>query len=1098
MQIVREVQMSTKTQRPFLSRKLALAILSISSFFVALPSESQVSGGTISGLVSDRSGAVLPDAAIVITNVATGVTRKAQTNRDGLYSAPNLVPGPYKVKASPSGFATVESKIAKLDVGGELVVNLVTQIGAVTETINVSTAEAAAVDTTSSTISGLVSGSRIRELPLNARDWTQLAALEPGVATVKTQVGLNSGKTQRGLGQQMTVSGGRPQQNNYRLDGISINDYSNGAPGSVAGVELGVDAIDEFSVLTSTYPAEYGRSSGGVINAVTRSGTNELHGSAFEFIRNSALDARNYFDSTKPSFRRNQFGASAGGPIIKNRTFIFGAYEGLRESLGVTQQQTVFTADALAGRPSTLDPTAPSIVPNVAAVAFAKAFYPLPNGDILPGGQIGLFNFSGQRVTHENFFTTKMDHHFSEQNSLTGTYVIDLGDILQPDELNDKKTGFTTKRQFLGIEDTEQFRPNLVNSVRAGINRIVAQSGLTSASTNPAISDPQYGAVPGRPAPDTLIPGLTEFTGGLGGLSSYDFHWTSFQGYDDAFLTKGLHTIKFGIAAERIRDNSTSATDFNGVFAFNSLTDFLTNTPLSFTATIPGTLTERGFRQSIYGVYVNDDWRVRPNLNINAGLRYELSTVPTESKNHLTTLRSLTDSTPHLGSPLFSNPTLKNFEPRLGFSWQPFAKGTTAVRGGFGLFDVLPLPYEIQLLESFAAPYLQVGVTTSVPVGTFPNNAYPSISSSQNQLRQTYFDPHPKRNYVMQYNLNIQHEFTEHLGLLVGYVGSRGLHQPYRTEDADIVLPTKVGNDYIWPLATADTTPQRLNENWGQVAALFWIGRSYYDAVQVQLKQRSYHGLQFQGSYTMAKSIDTSSASVVGDSYGNSVSSLPFFNPRLSRGLSDFAIHDSVVINATYEVPAFKKALGLTRVALNGWEASTIFLASTGTPFTVSYAGDPLGLNSTDPSLDVPDVLQIPGCKSLVKPGNPRNYVKTECLSVALKPANIADALCNPASPAGTCLNLRGHLQRNSLIGPGIQNLDFSLVKNTKVPSISEAANIQFRAEFFNVLNHTNFAPPLNNSAVFDGGGNPVAGAGRIDSTTTTSRQIQFGLKVLW
>ncbi len=239
MQIVREVQMSTKTQRPFLSRKLALAILSISSFFVALPSESQVSGGTISGLVSDRSGAVLPDAAIVITNVATGVTRKAQTNRDGLYSAPNLVPGPYKVKASPSGFATVESKIAKLDVGGELVVNLVTQIGAVTETINVSTTEAAAVDTTSSTISGLVSGSRIRELPLNARDWTQLAALEPGVATVKTQVGLNSGKTQRGLGQQMTVSGGRPQQNNYRLDGISINDYSNGAPGSVAGVDLG-------------------------------------------------------------------------------------------------------------------------------------------------------------------------------------------------------------------------------------------------------------------------------------------------------------------------------------------------------------------------------------------------------------------------------------------------------------------------------------------------------------------------------------------------------------------------------------------------------------------------------------------------------------------------------------------------------------------------------------------------------------------------------------------------------------------------------------------------------------------------------------------
>lgn len=1095
MQIVREAKMSTKTQSRF-RFMLALAILGVSSALLVIPSNCQVSGGTISGVVADPSGAVLPNSEVIITNMATGVTRTVQSNRDGLFSAPNLEPGPYKVKTTPAGFATVESKVRKLDVGGQLVFNLVTHMGAATEKIVVTT-ESSGLETTSSTISGQVEGDRIRELPLNARDWTQLAALDPGVSTVKTQVNLNSGKTQRGLGQQMTVSGGRPQQNNYRLDGISINDYSNGGPGSVAGVQLGVDAIGEFSVLTSTAPAEYGRSSGGVINAVTRSGTNSFHGSAFEFIRNSALDARNYFDTdTKPSFRRNQFGASAGGPIIRDRTFIFGAYEGLRESLGVTQQQTVFTAAALAGQPDSTNPNATAIVPDPAAVAFAKAFYPLPNGDILPGGQIGLYNFSGQRVTHENFFTTKMDHHFSEQNSLTGTYLIDHGDILQPDELNDKKTGFTTKRQFGGIEDTEQFRPNLVNSLRAGINRIVAQSGLTFAAGNPAISDPQYGAVPGRPAPDTAIPGVTEFTGGLGGLSSYDFHWTSLQGYDDAFLTRGLHTIKFGISAERIRDNSTSATDFNGVFGFNSLTDFLTNTPLSFTATIPGTLTERGFRQSIYGVYVNDDWRARPNLTINAGLRYEMSTVPTENKNHLTTLRNLADAEPHLGSPLFGNATLKNFEPRLGFSWQPFKKGSTAVRGGFGIFDVLPLPYQIQLLESFAAPYLQVGVTTSVPQGTFPGNAYPSISSSQSQLRQTYFDPHPARNYVMQYNLNIQHQFTDDLGLLVGYVGSRGLHQPYRTEDADIVLPTKVGNDYLWPVV-AGSAP-RLNENWGQVAALFWIGRSYYDSLEIQLKERSHHGLQFQASYTLAKSIDTSSASVVGDSYGNSVSSLPFFNSRLSRGLSDFAVHDAAVINATYEVPAYKRGIALERVALNGWEASSIFSLSTGTPFTVSYAGDPLGLNSTDPTLDVPDVLQNPGCKTLINPGNPRNYVKTQCFSVALKPAGIPDALCNPASPPGTCLNLRGHLQRNSLIGPGLQNLDFSLVKNTKVPSVSQEASLQFRAEFFNVLNHTNFAPPLDNLSVFDGAGNPVDGAGRIDSTTTSSRQIQFGLKVIW
>jgi hypothetical protein len=1083
---------TVKLHKRSLLSKLGVAIGSALFLFLPTVTIGQVAGGTISGTIADPSGAVLPEAAVTITNVATGVARDVVSNKDGLYSAPNLEPGPYQVKAVPKGFATVQSKVAKLDVGGTLVINLRTRPGTATETVVVTT-EAISIETTSSTVSGLVNGTRVRELPLNARDWTQLAALEPGVSTVKTQVSLNSGKTQRGLGQQMTVSGGRPQQNNYRLDGISINDYSNGAPGSVAGVDLGVDAIDEFSVLTSTYPAEYGRSSGGVINAITRTGTNQFHGSVYEFARNDALDTKNYFDvNGKPSFSRNQFGGSAGGPIRRDRTFIFGDFEGSRQSLGVTQQQSVFTDAALAGNLST-----GTVTPDPATVAFARAFYPAPNGAILPGGDIGLYNFSGQQVTHENFFTTKVDHHISKKNTLTGTYLIDLADINQPDELNDKRVGFTTRRQVLALEDTESFSPAFVNSVRFGINRIVAQSGLTFAAGNPSISDPAFGAVPGRPAPDVAIPGITEFTGGLGGLSSYDFHWTSLQGYDDAFLSKGLHTIKFGASIERLRDNSISATDFNGVFSFNTLPDFITNNPHSFTATIPGTLTERGFRQTIFGVYVSDDWHALPNLTINAGLRYEMSTIPTEVHGRLATLRNLQDANPHLGDPLFSNPTLKNFEPRLGFSYQPFKNGSTALRGAFGLYDVLPLPYQIQLLGSFSAPFLEVGVnTTTLGQGDFPQNAFASISSSTTQLRQAYFDPHPKRNYVMQYNLNVQHQLTNNIGLLVGYAGSRGLHQPFRTEDADIVLPTQIGNEYLWPSPVASGT--RLNENWGQIAALFWIGHSYYDGLEVQLKQRMTRGLQFSGSYTWSKSIDTSSASVVGDSYGNSISSLPFFNPRLSRGLSDFDVRNTAVINFTWQVPTLKTAPGFKRVLVEGWQASSIFQASSGTPFSVVFAGDPLGLNSTDPTLDVPDVLQSPQCKSLTKTGNVASYIKTECLSVAVRPASISPDLCDPASPPGTCLNLRGHMQRNSLIGPTLQNLDFSLVKNTKIRAISEDSSVQFRAEVFNILNHANFAPPTNNNAAFDGSGAPVDGAGRIDSTTTTSRQIQLGLKFLW
>jgi hypothetical protein len=1084
--------------RPILACALFLSLSATCSM-------AQVSGGTVQGIVSDPTGAVIPGAKVNITNIATGVTRTVTSDQQGLYSAPNLIPGQYRVKSSIKGFATVESKPASLNVGGQLIVNLVTHVGSTSETVQV-TGAIPNIETTSSTVSGLVNGSKVRELPLNARDWTQLAALEPGVSTVKTQVALNSGKGQRGFGAQMTVSGGRPQQNNYRLDGISINDYSNGAPGSVAGVDLGVDAIDEFSVLTSNAPAEYGRSSGGVINAVTRSGTDTFHGSVYEFIRNSALDARNYFDDPTqriPAFKRNQFGASAGGPIIKGHTFIFGDYEGLRQSLGVTQTQNVFSAQALAGN-LTVDHGGP-ITPNPAALAFIKAFYPLPNSPSPDGTSpdIGIYRFSGQQITTENFFTAKVDHHITQQNTLTGTYVIDLADISQPDELNNKRTGFVTRRQILVLEDTDSFTPQLVNTIRFGINRNVAQIGLTFPASNPAVSDTAFGTVPGQTAADTAIPEVTEFSGGLGAISSYNYHWTSIQAYDDAFLTKGLHTIKFGVSFERLRDNSISATDPSGVFTFNTFQDSLKGDAQSFTATIPGTLTERGFRQSIFGVYATDDWHALPNLTLNLGLRYEMATVPTEVHGALSTLVNLTDAAPHLGSPLFSNPTLRNFEPRLGFSWDPFKKGKTAIRGAFGIYDVLPLPYEIQLLESFSAPFLKIGVSTALPTGqeTFPTTAYPYISSSPDQLRNAYFDPNPKRNYVLQYNLNIQQQLSSSLALLVGYVGSRGLHQPYRTEDADIVLPTQMGKEYIWPNPIGSGT--RVNTNAGQIAALSWIGHSYYDGFEVQLRKQMSHGLQVQGSYTLSKSIDTSSTSLVGDAFSNSISSLPFFNPRLTRGLSDFDVRNNAVINFSYELPSLKTDERIATFVGNGWQVSSIFQVSSGTPFSVNFAGDPLGLNSTDPSLDAPDVLKNDpatgaSCGTLVNPGNVDHYIKTGCLSVALIPPSIPQTLCDPASPPGTCLNLRGHMQRNSLIGPGLQNLDFSLVKNTKFLSISETANVQFRAEVFNILNRANFAPPTDNNAVFDGLGTPVTGAGRIDATATPSRQVQFGLKLIW
>ena len=326
-----------------------LVAVALTALSINVPrSRAQVAGGTLTGTITDKTGSEIPNAQIVIKDLATGIDRTVTTNKDGFYIAANLLPAEYQVTISAAGFNTEVKSGIKINVGAQQEFNLTLQVGTVSHRVEV-TAEAPAVQLASSDISATVEATTVRELPLNGRSWTDLAALQPGVDTIQTQPSFSSGadRGNRGFGQQLTISGARPQQNNYRLDGISLNDYANGAPGSVLGGSLGVDAIQEFSVLTSNYSAEYGKTSGGVINAITRSGTGAFHGSAYEFLRNSALDARNFFDGPKiPSFKRNQFGGSIGGPIIPQRTFFFADYEGIRQSKGITALTTVPSLDA--------------------------------------------------------------------------------------------------------------------------------------------------------------------------------------------------------------------------------------------------------------------------------------------------------------------------------------------------------------------------------------------------------------------------------------------------------------------------------------------------------------------------------------------------------------------------------------------------------------------------------------------------------------------------------------------------------------------------------------------------------------------------------
>jgi hypothetical protein len=1107
---------------------VALAVLLFGILVsVSVPAGAQVAGGTVSGTVVDSSGGVIPGASISAKNAATGVTREASSNSDGFYTIPNLLPGTYDVTFVAQGFKTEVRRGITLNVGAAQVLNLAMQVGTTTETVQVTT-EAPAIELASSDISAVVSATTVRELPLNGRSWTDLATLQPGVDTIYTQPSFASGSDRgnRGFGQQLTISGARPQQNNYRLDGVSLNDYANGGPGSVLGGNLGVDAIREFSVLTSNYSAEYGKTSGGVVNATTRSGTNELHGGVYEFLRNSRLDARNFFDAgTIPPFKRNQFGGDLGGPIIKNRTFFFADYEGIRQAKGIPQVDHVPSVLARLGMIHDKNSGLPITVPIDPAARRYLALYPVPNGPT--SGDVALFTFSTNQVVNENFVTTRIDHKFSEKDSLFGTYMFDKTPYTSPDSFNNVQISTLTSRQIVAAEETHAFTPNLLNAIRFGYNHELVNNDQGVSAINPTAADKTLGSFPGQNAAQVMIGGgIDPLPGGVGGLPIYFYRWNSFQVYDDAFLTKGTHSLKFGVAVERMLLQATAFSDPSGIWSFTTLQDFYANNPRRFNGGLTSTVTPRDLRQTLFGAYVQDDWRWKSNLTVNLGLRYEMTTVPTEIHGKLAVLPTLSSAAPHLGDPFFSNPTKRNFEPRIGFSWDPFRNGKTAVRGGVGLFDVLPLPYQFILLTTLASPFFQYTTIANLAPGSFFSNLPSTLPS--NTLRTTFIDPNPKRNYVAQWNLNVQQQLTPNVAAMVAYVGSRGIHQPYRVDDADLVIPTKTSLGYLWPqvdgggnLPTTGQPPSRINDNFGSVRGMFYMGRSYYDALELQVSKRISHGFQVQGVFTWSKSIDTSSATVAGDAFGNSISSLPYFAPRLSRGVSDFNIGRTFVLNGSWEVPAPKFGSELAAWSLSGWQLGAIVTASSGVPFTPTWGtgADPLGTLSSD-DWDVPN--RIARCNPYASnfKNNPNGplYLNigpalgtgANCFAVPTAPNTASWAAnCDPAPlsfggplPAGDlrCFNLRGNAGRNILTGPGVVETDFSLFKNNYIKKISENFNIQFRAEMFNIFNHTNFAPPASptNTDIFDGTGTVNPAAGALTRTSTTAREIQFALKVVF
>ena len=1099
----------------------------------------QVVGATISGTVTDSSGSKMPGVNIVITNVGTGITTSASTKGEGTFGAPNLQPGNYEISASAKGFSTLIRKGITLTVGQELVLNLSLQVGGVNEQVTV-TAEAPTVNLANATISGVIEQRAVNELPLNGRSWTDLAILQPGVHQSQDQPPITAGdRVKRGLGLELTISGARPQQNNYLLDGVNINDYANAGPGSVLGGNLGTDAVAEFSVLTTNYSTEYGRTSGGVITATTKSGTNQFHGSAYEFLRNAALDADSFIDNAngnpKPPFRQNQFGASAGGPIQKDKTFIFGDYEGVRRAQGTTLISNVLSTDARNGLltgefandafPSncvaTLVPhqcKLTAIDPSIQAFINSNLIPMATSGDV-PGVNSAQFVFTQLMRTDENFFIIRADHTFSSKDRIFSTYLFDKASQNEPDQYQSLLIQNPMFRQMVAIEENHVFSSSLLNSFRVGFNRDNVESPSGATAINPAAANTSLGFVPGSTVGNITInsDGLAGYPGGLDVEAPFKFHWNSYQVYDNLFYTKGRNSMKFGANVERLQGNTFGADFPGGQIIYNTLYDFLSNDIGSINADVPGKVTGRGVRQTIFGAYFQDDIHLRPNLTLNVGLRYEMATIITEEAGKLSNLRTvpLTSAAPQpfLGSPYMMNPTKRNFEPRVGFAWDPLKDGKTSVAGGFGVFDVLPFPVEMGSGVDGSAPFDLSASQSNLPTPYVSNANCPNPpcgaygQALANQSARYYimqFDP--RRNYVMQWNLNVQRQLTPNTTLMIGYVGARGIHMRFQADDNNMVYPNPgVVGQFTYPLtwpctvplepvtapqgyviqtcptpdlpANAISPPPIINQQTGRTQMAIWDGQYWYNGLQVQLNKAMSRTFEVGGSYTYSKNMDTGGGSVASDPFRNSISTLLWFCKACRRGLSDQDQRHNITVHYEWDIPTSSSFASPVRAVIGNWEAGGILTVASGTPFTVLVAGDPLGMGTTDP-YQYPDKISGPGCTNPANPQNASDYVKLQCFRAPSISTQLGDA------------------GRNSVIGPGLIDLDFSLFKN--IP-IHESLKAQFRAEFFNIMNRPNFTSPNDNRVILNPDGTQAsASAGAITLMNTSSRQIQFALKFTW
>ena len=702
-----------------MSKKLALVV----AFLLAAPSLAlaQLTTGTISGTVKDSSAGVLPGVTVIVTHVSTGIARHLVTDNNGGYEAPNVPLGDYEIKAELTGFQSSVRRGITIAVGQHAIVDHVLSVGSLSEAITV-VGESSLVETTSATVSNVVDARRVTELPLLNRDLTNLTLLQPGVVKVPRTGGAVFG----GMGDTVSVGGARGTQNLYVLDGVTNADIS-GNPQSAMGSYVGAETVQEFQIITNNYSAEYRSQAGGIISAVTKSGTNSLHGSAVWAFRSDALDAANYFDDrfnvAKPDFTRHQYGGSLGGPLRRNQTFFFGSFEGLRERLGETDTITVPSMLARQGiLPNITIPVADSVKPYM-------DLWPVPgegNSFVRDNGD-GTIQIAGveNRPTDGEYFLIKLDHSFNQGKGgrLAGTYNWDAAQrkfsgLRQHTGTASSGTGDgegdQSSKNVLSIKHTSTWSPTIVNEFSLGYSQTLPEGQIPHSPLD-------FGSrvfLPQRDLMGQLSVGQVASLGFRTILDAYEQKILTFQ---NALSWKlGNHSLRLGGEFNPMWLTQRScARGCNGIYEFDTLENFLRGRPERFDAVLPqGDTPDRHLRQYFAGGYFQDNWMVRSDLTLNMGLRYEYMTVPKERDGLTASLRDIQDTFTTIG-PLYTNATGKSFSPRIGFAWAPGSR-KTSLRGGFGIYYEHPNLYHARTTMQELPPFTLVGsvIQANLPAGT--------------------------------------------------------------------------------------------------------------------------------------------------------------------------------------------------------------------------------------------------------------------------------------------------------------------------------------------------------------------------------------------